>query len=388
MLKHSLTCRIMPVLLAVLLCAICVSEGLAEPAAEAAVDLAALKGAAVAELNSLAEVMGKDADTKQDVAGLARLPVLLYVCEAIDDGLLLLSAEISVSEAAAAVPGPTAFVEPYERIGVEALLKAGVMILAGDAIHALAEAAGGTGNAALAAVNARLRELSIDAEYTALSAEGARLSANDLIRLGAALAESETFTAYSNIYMEEIQHENGERTELVNPNRLIRSTTGCFGMATGSSGEAGYCGLFGVRRGETAYLAAVIGAPDSAARFSAAQEMIEYSFTAYKTAALIRAGEVVAEKIPVRGGTVDTVDVIAGGDAVLLLRQSETYSQSVSLPESLSAPLTKDQAVGTLRFTGPGGAVAAEVDLFPAADVPAATLVEYVRRVFISWLHG
>ena len=83
------------------------------------------------------------------------------------------------------------------------------MILAGDAIQALAEACAGTSGAALSSINARLSELCIEAECMSLSAEGIRLSANDLLKLGAALAESETFCAYSAVYMDEIVHEKG-----------------------------------------------------------------------------------------------------------------------------------------------------------------------------------
>ena len=56
-----------------------------------------------------------------------------------------------------------------------------------------------------------------------LSAEGIRLSANDLLKLGAALAESETFCAYSAVYMDEIVHEKGNRT-------LWRSQGAFFGI--------------------------------------------------------------------------------------------------------------------------------------------------------------
>ena len=386
MMKRSMVRRITSLLLA-MLCAFCMQTAFAEPE-NAAVNLSRAKSAAVAEASSLSIVLAKEADTKLDVAGLARLPVLLYVCESIDAGIFAPTATVTISEAAAAVRGPTAFVEPYERISAEALLKAAVMILAGDAIQALAEACAGTSGAALAAVNARLSSLSIEAECMSLSGEGTRLSANDLLKLGGALAKSETFCAYSANYMDEIVHEKGNRTELVNPNRLIRNTTGWVGIATGSSAEAGYCGLFGVRRAETAYLCVVTGAPDSAARFSMAQEMIEYCFTAYKATALARAGEVLVEAMPVRGGTLDTVDLVAGTDAVLLLRQGETYERGLSLPEILTAPLPANRAVGKAYFTGPDGTVVAEIDLFPKSDVSAATLWEHVRRVFVYWLHA
>ena len=96
-------------------------------------------------------------------------------------------------------------------------------------------------------------------------------------------------------------------------------------MATGSSTEAGYCGLFGVRRGETAYLCVVTGAPDSAMRFSIAQEMIEYCFVTYKATTLARAGEVLVEAMPIHGATVHSVDLVAGADAVCAVSQTADF---------------------------------------------------------------
>lgn len=49
-----------------------------------------------------------------------------------------------------------------------------------------------------------------------------------MAKLGAALAASKTYREYSGLYLDELIHENGSRTELVNQNRLIKSLDGCF----------------------------------------------------------------------------------------------------------------------------------------------------------------
>ena len=116
--------------------------------------------------------------------------------------------------------------------------------------------------------------------------------------------------------------------------------------------------------------------------------MIEYCFVTYKATTLARAGEVLVEAMPIHGATVHSVDLVAGADAVLLLRQGETYERTLSLPETLDAPIRAGQAVGKAYFTGPDGNVVAEIDLLPQMDVPCATLWDHVRRVFVNWLHG
>ena len=90
------------------------------------VDLSNVKTAMIAESVSGQLIMEKNSKERVNVAGLTRLPSLLLVCELIDEGALNLSDKITVSEAAAAVKGPTAFVEPYEEIAASELLKAAV----------------------------------------------------------------------------------------------------------------------------------------------------------------------------------------------------------------------------------------------------------------------
>ncbi|HWS29859.1 MAG TPA: serine hydrolase [Clostridia bacterium] len=352
------------------------------------VDLSNVKTAMIAESVSGQLIMEKNSKERVNVAGLTRLPSLLLVCELIDEGALNLSEKITVSEAAAAVKGPTAFVEPYEEIAASELLKAAVMIGAGDAVYALAEAATGSAEVFVERLNERLHELNIDVSYTNITGDSVLLSASDLAILGCEAVKSEAFRNYATLYMDGITHENGSSTELVNSNRLIRSTTGCLGVGTGSSDSAGYCGIFFVQRGETAYVCALTGAPNSSARFSIAQSMIEYAFGAYKTVTLARAGEILVEDIPVKGGAELSVNLAAKDDSVLLLKQNEEYSERREIPETLYAPLTADAVAGTIEYLDENGNLIAVVELVPQRDVMQAGLGDFMRLMFLGFLHA
>ncbi len=357
--------------------------------AEAApVDLSGVKTALIVEATSGQLVLLKNADQKQNVAGLTRLPALLMVCELMDGGALEHSTVVTVSEEAAKVKGPTAFVEPYETIEAGELLKAAVMIGAGDAVYALAEAATGSSAAFVEQMNERLRELGVDAVYTGITGEGVELSVTDLIAVGKEIIKCSSFRSYATVYMDGITHENGSSTELVNSNRLIRTSVGCGGIGTGSSDTAGYCGVFWVLRGETGYLCAVTGAANSNARFSAAQAMLEYAFGAYKTVTLSKSGEVLAENIPVKGGTDIFVNLVARADSVLLLKQNEKYEEKRNVPETLYAPLEGDRVVGTLEYTDAEGNLLAVVELVPHKVVAQAGLGDFIRILFLSFLHA
>ena len=204
-------------------------------------DMAGAKAAVLAEQTGGNSVAALKADEKMEVGGLSRLPALLAVCEGMDQGLITLNASITVSEAASRIKGPTAFLSAYEIIDAASLLKAAVMITAGDAIYALAEAIYGSATACQQRMQERLSELGVEASYNNLMDTDIRLSANDLVAIGRALMQSPSFTSYSGLFYDSITHADGRVTELASSNRLLKSSVGCVGVATGSSTSAGYC---------------------------------------------------------------------------------------------------------------------------------------------------
>ena len=322
------------------------------------------------------------------VAGLRKLPAVLTLCRAFDSGLIAESAGMQVSPRAAAVPGPTAFLESGERIEAGALLKAAVMISAGDAIVTLGENAFGSESVFLNNIQVTLRELGVDRTLPDSLGTGVAFSAVDLCALGAAAVKSEHFCRWAGQYMEHIVHAGGRETELVNANRMIRGYAGCFGLMTGSQKEEGYSGVFAVKRQDVVYVAAVIGARSSEERFAAAGSLFDYAFATFQPVRLTGAGEPVAPDWPVLYGDRETVDLVAHEDASLLLSKSAgKVERRLDVDEPLTAPLVAAEPVGKAVFTLGGEEVFA-VDLYPAADVSSHSLADLLRRVGRSYLRG
>ena len=246
------------------------------------------KSILLAEATSMQTILQKNDAEQYLVAGLCRIPITLVVCEAIDRGELSLDEQIVVGEFASRISGPTAFLEANEKIAVKDLLKSAAMIGAGDAIVAMALKLFGTDQAAALAINERLSALNINATITSLSNTDTKFSAADLAVLGRCLADSPSFTQYSAMYLDGITHENGKETELANPNRLVKTYPGCIGIATGSSAESGYCGVFAVKRSESVMIAVVIGAKNSKERFSLAQSLFDFGSSNYQAVRPLR----------------------------------------------------------------------------------------------------
>ncbi len=361
------------------------SNGLAF-AEEYPVDTSGIKAAVVMEQSSGKVVLDYNADEKMETGGLSRLPVLLAVCNKIDSEAISLTDKITVSPTAAKVNGPTAFLEAYEQMEVSSLLKAAVMICAGDATYALGEGIYGSAEASALAVNNTMADMGVDAAYTDITGNGVILSATEIARIGAALMQSRSFLLYSGLYYDNIQHTDGRVTELASSNKLLKSCVGANGVGTGSSSAAGYCGVFSVKRGNTGYICAVLGAQNSSHRAEKAQSMLEYAFAAYDVKILASEGDVIEHGVPVKSGTAASVPLIAKETGVALIPKNAKLQEFREVPEILEAPLSTDEVVGKITYTL-DGETAGEVELVCAESVERANAVDYIRMSLLQWLH-
>ena len=331
-------------------------------------------------------LLDKKGSEPMAVAGLRKLPAVLTLCRAFDKGLISESTGMQVSPHAASIPGPTAFLESGERIDAGSLLMAAVMISAGDAIVTLGENAFGSESVFLNNIQVTLKELGVERPLTDCLGTGVAFSARDLCALGTAAVKSEHFCRWSGQHMEHIVHAGGRETELVNANRMIRSYSGCFGLMTGSQKEEGYTGVFAVKRQEVVYVAAIIGAKSSEARFAAAGALFDYAFATFQPVRLTGAQEVVAPDWPVLYGDRDAVDLVAHEDASLLLaKQAGKVERRLDVPAPLIAPLFTEDPVGNAVFTL-GGEEVYTVALYPATDVISHSLLDLLKRIGADYL--
>ncbi len=355
-------------------------------AEEYPVDVSGIKAAVVIEQTGGKAVLDYNAQEEMDTGGLSRLPVLLAVCNKIDSGAAALTDSITVSAAAAKVGGPTAFLEAYEQAEVSVLLKAAVMICAGDAIYALAEGIYGSAEACAIAVNSIMADMGIDANYIDITGSGINFTAYEMAKIGAALMQSKSFTLYSGLFYDAIQHSDGRTTELASSNKLLKSCVGTNGVGTGSSSEAGYCGVFSVKRGNTGYICALFGAQNSSRRAEKAQSMLEYAFAAYDSKTLAREGEVIEEGVIVHNGTKGNVPLVARETVVALIPKNAKLEEQREIPEFLEAPLSRDTVAGRISYFL-NGEIVGVVELVSAEDVERANAFDYIKLSLMEWLH-
>ena len=94
----------------------------------------------------------------------------------------------------------------------------------------------------------------------------------------------------------------------------------------------------------------------------------------------------VAPDWPVFCGDRSSVDLVAHEDAsLLLMKQAGKVDRRLDVPDSLTAPLSKEEGVGSVVFTLDGEEVFT-VPLYPAEDVISHSLLDLLRRISADYL--
>lgn len=351
------------------------------------IDVSNVQAALLMETDSKNVLFDFNVNQNFPIAGLVRLAPLLVVCDCFDNSLISSNTSVTVSPGSASIKGSTAFLSIGETALASDLLRASVMINAGDALHALLISIFQTEESAVRAINMRLSELKIEREYESIFDDSITFTPYELGIIGDSLLKSESFMMYSTLYLEYFKHSNGAKdTELVNPNKLIKQYSGCLGVATGYSTAAGYCGVFAAKRGETSFIAVVMGGNNSSNRFSCGMEMLDYGFSHYRSLNTVEKGQVICE-VHVVGAIAQTVTLIAENNVKILLNvEAANYTSQTTINEQITAPVHEGQVLGKITYFDSQNNCVGSVNLISMNEVSAATLGDYIKFVLRSWL--
>ena len=164
-----------------------------------------------------------------------------------------------------------------------------------------------------------------------------------------------------------------------------RQYQGCNGLKTGFTNEAGHCIAATARRGDTRFLAVILGGDTSDERYDAARTLLNYGFSRYQSVPVVKKGEVI-KIVPVEKGDFTHVNIIAKNNLSLLYPKGEKveYEKEVVLPEHLEAPLEEGQKIGEINAFFKDEK--AGVDLVAAGDIARAGYFKIAGRIFSLWL--
>jgi len=352
-----------------------------------AVEVAA-PSALLMEKETGATLFAKDEHAKLEPASITKIMTLLLTMEAIDSGLLSYDTMVTASAHACSMGGSQIWLKENEQMTVDDMLKAVCVVSANDCAVALGEQIAGSEEAFVEKMNQRAKELGMNdttfKNATGLPAAGHVSSAYDIAVMSRELILNHPdIRRYTTIWMDTLR--NGE-SQLVNTNKLIRFYEGATGLKTGSTDNALYCLSGTAERDGMELIAVIMKDVTSAQRFEDAKALLSYGFSSFALKKVVPENPLAP--IPVTLGTQSTVQPVLGDGSTLLLEKSKTdLQQSVSLAESVEAPVAKGTPLGTLTVSS-GDEILSEIPILAGEEVPRITysqmLLKLLRLAFLA----
>ena len=317
-------------------------------------------------------------------ASVTKVMTMLLIMEAIDDGRIKWEDTVTASETAAAKGGSQVYLKVGETMSVTDMVKSIAVSSANDCACAMAEHIAGSESAFVDLMNKRAKELGMEDTHfvncTGLdddeAAKDHKTSAYDIAVMSRQLLKFHPdIKKFTTIWMDTVR--NGA-FGLSNTNKLVRFYQGATGLKTGFTSQAGYCLSASAMREDMELVAVVMGCETSKDRFAACKSMLDYGFASY---ALITPQQE-KQQIPVKLGEQDFVTAVPSGeDAVLIDKaQKNQVLQQVEMLESVNAPVSRGQRLGTLYIKA-GEQVLKEIPLVVEEGVAKLTFFQMWNRI-------
>lgn len=304
-------------------------------------------------------IFEKNPHEKRACASVTKVMTLLLVFEAIEDDKLSLEDIITASEHASSMGGSDIWLETGETMSADDMIKATVVASANDAAVALAEHISGSEEAFLEQMNSRAKELKMNdtvfKNCNGLDEEGHVTSAHDVAIMSCELMKHKKIFDYTSIWLDTLR---GGKTQIVNTNKLLKTYNGITGLKTGTTNGAGCCMAASAKKGNVSLVSVVLGCKTGKERFADAAALLDYGFANVSVKEL-KTPDDMPFQIKVDGGMAKTVNLKCdvSSDIVVDKNNSVEIKSAVNLPESVEAPVTENQKLGTLTFTVGGKTV-------------------------------
>lgn len=338
------------------------------------------QSAIVMEKDSKRILYNKDSRHRLPIASTTKIMTAITALENEE-----LSAEIEVSQTAAATEGSSMYLEAGERMTLEELLY-GLMLSSGnDAAVAIAEHFGGT-EAFAAMMNKKAEELgAADTHFTnpnGLPDSEHYSTAYDMAAITAYALDNHKFAEIVSAKSKKIEGEGKAypRT-LTNHNKLLSMCGGCIGVKTGFTKAAGRCLVSAAKRDEMTLICVTLNAPDD---WNDHCGLYDEMFKKYNMKNVLSHDEVLGG-IEVRDAEPGVLPYAAAADYKYPLADGEECSFAVDLSEPLKAPVKTGTECGTISVRL-GKEKICELPAAVCCDAKKKPVLEKAKREFVQSL--
>ena len=332
------------------------------------------KGAVLMDAATGTVLYEQNAHEKLHPASVTKVMTMLLVMEALDQGKITLTDTVTASQTAAAKGGSQIYLKVGEQMTVETLLKSVAVASANDAACALAEHLAGSEAAFVQKMNQRAKELKMEDTHfvncTGLDdgedAKNHLTSAYDIALMSRQLLYYHpSVKNYTTIWMDTVRDGT---FGLSNTNKLVRFYSGCTGLKTGYTSQAGFCLSASAMREDMELIAVVLGCSTSQERFSACKSMLDYGFANF---AVIAPNVEAYPEVKITLGVKKQVKVTTADRCSLLIDKGQKNEVRCTLEvmEKVTAPVSKGQRLGTMTVRC-GEQILAQLPLVAEETVP------------------
>ncbi len=340
-------------------------------------------------------------------ASITKVMTGLLIMEALEDGTLTLDQVITADSTAwegLDSSSSNQNIQPGEQMTVEDLLYCLLVPSANEAGNILAVAACGSIEAFLERMNEKAEELGCTCTHFTnthgMPDDDHYSTAYDIYLISRAALEYELFRTIVSTAEYTVAPTNLTETSrhFYNTNGLLSNLkySGyyykyCIGIKTGSTGAAGYCLVSAAEKdGRTLYCVMMgcenpVGEDGTTQRlqFSQSSDLFEWGFENFSVRTILDTSEPLQEVAVTLSTDSDYVSVTAAGTLEAYLPNditAEDFEYIYNLPESVEAPITKGDVLGTLTLVLDGEEYGT-VDLVALTSVEKSQILEVKSNI-------
>jgi D-alanyl-D-alanine carboxypeptidase (penicillin-binding protein 5/6) len=328
-------------------------------------------------------------------ASITKIMTLLLAFDQIASGKISLSDEVLTSQYASSMGGSQVFLAEGESQTLDTMLKCIAVASGNDASVAVAEHIAGSEEAFVDMMNEKAANLGMtdthfedccgltdsDNHYT--SAKDVAIMSRELI------TDYPEIFQYTKIWMEDITHVTRQGTSsftLNSTNKLLKQYQWTTGLKTGSTSKAKYCICATASKDGIDLIAVIMGAPDVKSRFQDAKTLLSYGFSVCNL--YIDENKDKLDEITVQRGVLKSVPIKYQSEFRYLDitgTNLDGIEKVVEVPDEIAAPIEQNQKAGVAKYLLNGKTIGIVPILF-AKDVPAATYVDYLKKIYVFFL--
>lgn len=156
-------------------------------------------------------------------------------------------------------------------------------------------------------------------------------------------------------------------------------------MKTGSTSLALYNLSASATRNSLSLIAVIMKAPSTKLRFSEAQKLLDYGFNNYSYKEFAKKDDTV-KSVNITKGVESTLNAIFESNSGILLKkgQDKDVSQTITIDENLSAPISKGQKIGEVIFSL-DDKVVGTCNIVADRNIEKDTFINVLLNIYKKW---